>query len=76
MEGVVLFFDRKRGYGFAAPADQGGDIYIHASQLPKDHRWLNEDDRVLFDVGPVTQNHRVALRVQIITEAPQSGARS
>lgn len=72
MEGSVLFFDRKKGFGFAAPRDRGGDVYIHHSQLPQNHRYLNEDDRVIFDVGPIVKNHRVALRVQIIREAPQS----
>ena len=61
MEGSVLFFDRKKGFGFAAPRDRGGDVYIHHSQLPQNHRYLNEDDRVIFDVGPIVKNHRVAL---------------
>lgn len=71
MDGNVLFFNRKKGFGFAQPADRGGDVYIHASQLPENHRWLNEDDHIVFDVGPIRQGHRVALNVQIVTEAPQ-----
>lgn len=72
MEGTVLFFDRKRGHVFAAPADRGSDVYFHAFQLTKDHRYLNEDDCIIFHVGPLAKNHCVAPHVQIVTEAPQS----
>jgi cold shock CspA family protein len=72
MEGTVIFFNRLKGWGFIVPTDlQGNDIFVHASQLPRGHRYLTCGDLVGFELGPQTKDRRVAVNVQIIKEAPQ-----
>jgi len=61
---TVLSYDRKRGIGFALPDDGGNDIFIHHSQLPADHHYLSEADRVEYELGeragkPVGINVRI-----------------
>ncbi len=46
--GVVVFFDRKKGYGFIS-SSSGEDVYFHASALEKVKRKeLKCGDRVTF----------------------------
>lgn len=72
MEGTVNFYNRFKGWGFIVPSDlQGDDIYVHASQLPRGHRYLTFGDFVGFDLGLQTKGRRVAINVRIIKEASQ-----
>lgn len=72
MLGIVSFFNRKRGWGFAIPDDNSSDLFLHASNLPERHRYLTEGDRISFDVGE--RNGRpLAVNIQIIKEAASSG---
>ena len=49
--GTCVFFNRKRGWGFATPDDGTNDVFVHVSELPAEHRYLNEGDRISFEIG-------------------------
>jgi cold shock protein len=52
-QGTVKFFRQDKGYGFIAPDDRGGDIFVHKSELEKTGlSSLAEGQKVTFDVGP------------------------
>jgi cold shock CspA family protein len=63
-QGTVISFDRFKGYGFALPDDGGNDIFIHRNNLPADHRYLEQADRIDYEVGdrngrPIAVNVRL-----------------
>jgi cold shock protein len=52
--GVVKFFEDTRGFGFIAPDDGGGDVYVHASQITHGEpgsRSLDAGARVEYEIG-------------------------
>lgn len=54
--GVVKWFDRKKGIGFATPADGGEDVFIHRRNFRKDTETgkafiLDEGDEIYFNMG-------------------------
>ena len=59
--GVVKWFNDKRGYGFIEKED-GGDIFVHYSAINMSgFKTLSEGDRVSFDMeederGPSAKN--------------------
>jgi len=60
-EGVVKWFDVKKGYGFIK-RDEGQDLFVHFSSINMDgYKRLNEGDQVNFEVedtarGPQAKN--------------------
>lgn len=68
MLGTVSFYKRTKGWGFIVPDDLGPDLFLHCSHLPADHRFVNEGDRVEFEVGPIDRNRPIALNVRIVEE--------
>jgi len=60
-EGVIKWFDAKKGYGFISQ-EEGPDVFLHFSSINMDgFKTLNEGDRVTFDLeesdrGPVAKN--------------------
>ena len=49
-QGNILWFDRKKGYGFISSVD-GKDIYVHHSGiLGSDAKKLSKGDSVQFDI--------------------------
>ena len=60
-EGVVKWFNEKKGYGFISMED-GKDIFVHYSSIQTPgFKTLAEGDKVSFDIedgnrGPVAKN--------------------
>lgn len=53
-EGIVKWFNEKKGFGFIA-SDDGGDIFVHFTAIQNNgFRTLSEGQRVRFDIqnGP------------------------
>jgi cold shock CspA family protein len=46
--GVVVKFDRDRGYGFLRPDDADADLFFHASQAPLNCQCPQPGHRVSF----------------------------
>ena len=49
-DGTVTFFDAGKGFGFIAPDDGTGDVFVHARSLRGGIRELAEGDRVAYGV--------------------------
>ena len=48
--GTVKFFNGAKGFGFIAPDDGGGDIFVHVSAVERSGlNGLNEGDQVTFE---------------------------
>ncbi len=60
--GVVKWFNDKKGFGFIEPEEDGGDIFVHFSEITMDgFKTLSEGDKVTFDIeqngrGPSAKN--------------------
>ena len=52
-QGTVRWFDADRGFGFLAPEDGSGDLFVHASEVVSDSgsTLLREGQTVEFEVG-------------------------
>ncbi len=49
--GTVKWFNGTKGYGFIAPDDGGGDVFVHVSAVEKAGlRALNEGQKLSFEV--------------------------
>jgi cold shock CspA family protein len=71
MLGTVLVYNRKKAWGWITPDDTHlSDFFVHVSALPKNHRFLNEDDRVEFNVGE-HDGKSCALDVKILPPASE-----
>lgn len=63
-EGIVKWFDAKKGFGFIEQKD-GPDVFVHHSGIDAaGFKSLNEGDRVTFDIekgkkGPAAVNVKV-----------------
>ena len=62
-EGIVKWFDARKGYGFIK-RDEGQDLFVHFSSINMDgYKRLNEGDQVTFEIeetdrGPQARNVR------------------
>ncbi len=62
LSGKVKWFDSKKGYGFVETKDQGGDVFVHFSDIAGEgHQVLEPGDKVSFEVGETPYGRR-ALR--------------
>lgn len=53
-EGIVKWFDNKKGYGFIK-REEGDDVFVHYSAISGEgFKTLNQDEKVSFEVveGP------------------------
>jgi cold shock protein len=52
-QGIVKWFDNKKGYGFIAQDAGGQDVFVHFSTIQGDgFKTLKEGDRVEFEALP------------------------
>lgn len=63
MQGVVKWFNAKKGYGFITPSDSSKDVFVHQTEI-KGYGTLETGDRVEFEIaeeakGPKAVNVRV-----------------
>jgi CspA family cold shock protein len=73
MTGIVSFYNRLRGFGFAIPDDRSqSDVFIHVKSLPSNHRYVNEGDKISYELGAVSKGRPEARKIQIIQEAAAS----
>lgn len=49
-EGNVKWYDKKKGYGFISFGD-GPDIFVHYTSLKEEGTFLNDGDRVIFEIA-------------------------
>ncbi len=63
-EGIVKWFDEKKGFGFIE-SDEGRDLFVHFSAIQKEgFKTLYEGQRVRFDTqmgpkGPAASNVKI-----------------
>ncbi len=48
-EGNVKWYDKKKGYGFIA-FGEGPDVFVHYTSLKEQGTFLNEGDKVIFEI--------------------------
>jgi len=48
-EGNVKWYDKRKGYGFIA-FEEGPDVFVHYTSLKQQGTFLNEGDRVIFEI--------------------------
>lgn len=51
-QGVIKWFDNKKGFGFIAQDEGGQDVFVHFSSISGEgFKTLEEGDRVEFEVN-------------------------
>ena len=66
MKGKVLWFNKKRGYGFITPDDKTKDIFVHYTGILSDgFKVLEQDQIVEFDTAE-NDKGRTAINVKVI----------
>ena len=70
-EGNVKWYDKKKGYGFIA-FGEGPDVFVHYTSLKQEGAFLNEGDRVIFEL----KDGEKGPRADLVALLAQTEARS
>lgn len=70
--GKVKWYDSAKGFGFLT-RDDGGDVFVHSSVLPRGTEALKPGTRVEFDVAAGRRGEQ-ALTVRLMDERPSLAA--
>jgi cold shock protein len=75
--GVVKFFNGAKGYGFIAPDEGGGDIFVHVSAVERAGlSGLNEGDQVSFEVEQDRRSGKAsAVDLEVLGFSPPAARR-
>ena len=66
MNGVVKWFNSKKGYGFISKGENEKDIFVHFSDINSDgYKSLKPGDKVSFEVGKNDKGEK-AIKVEVI----------
>lgn len=64
IEGVVRFFNARKGWGFIDRTDGQGSVFVHYSDIDEDgYRTLEEGERVTFEIEDTPKGPK-AIRVR------------
>lgn len=76
-QGTVKFFNEAKGFGFIAPDDGGGDVFVHISAVERAGlSRLAEGDQVAFEVEHDRRSGKpAAVDLQVTGSAPASSSR-
>jgi CspA family cold shock protein len=63
-EGIVIWFDPSKGFGFVSQDDQEEDIFIHWSNIQVEgFKTVKPNQRVTYELG---KNHRGVQAVNVV----------
>ncbi len=63
-QGIVIWFDSTKGYGFIEPRDGGANLFCHQSAIiMKGYRTLFENQPVEFEIDEASPKGRRAVNV-------------
>ena len=68
MQGVVKWFNARKGFGFITDED-GLDYFVHFSEIQQDgFRKLEANQQVIFEPGEDSRGRSIAKQVEILEE--------
>ena len=68
MQGVVKWFNARKGFGFITDED-GLDYFVHFSEIQQDgFRKLDANQQVMFEPGEDSHGRSIAKQVEILEE--------
>jgi len=72
MKGKVIWFNKKKGFGFISPEDKSKDIFVHYSGIidEEDYKVLEKGQAVEFEI---TENDkgRTAVNTKVLEQVVQ-----
>ncbi|XP_071716758.1 cold shock protein 2-like [Rutidosis leptorrhynchoides] len=73
-EGTVKWFNGQKGFGFIAPADEGGDdLFVHQSKIKAEgFRFLRDGQRVEYSVDTSEDGRKMAVDVVALGRATRA----
>ena len=65
-EGIVSWFNLRKGYGFIVENIEKKDLFVHFTDI-KEHKKLTEGDKVIFDIANGEKGKK-AINVDLVTK--------